>query len=62
MALQAGHHFRRVGPRQKLTYWKHSQKVGLFHANTIGGGNDRHIAALMDVYGVPAPLRDLLEA
>lgn len=44
---------RSVGAAHNLYVWPDTQKTALFHNNTIGGGNDCQINAMIKTYGFP---------
>lgn len=52
MARLAQTPIRRVAGDFKLIYWEGSQKVGLYHANMLGGNNDRQIAKMHAHFGL----------
>jgi hypothetical protein len=52
MAWLAQTPIRRVAGDFKLIYWEGSQNIGLYHANMLGGDNDRQIAKMHAHFGL----------
>lgn len=43
----------KVGVRRTLYTWPDTQRTALFHNNTVGGGNDVQISAMIKIYYFP---------
>lgn len=56
MAIRAGATFRCVESSESLRSWHGSKSSSLFHFNTVQGGNDKQIAAMVERFGLPSVL------
>lgn len=52
-----GAQFRKIGGRPRSADWLGSQRTALFKQNGDGGGNDRALKRLCEVFGLPISLR-----
>lgn len=60
MAATTNRKFRKLAGSGSFKLWRGSQKIALWRTNMGGGNNDIYVRAMIDAYGIPAPLREAL--